>query len=295
LDLVTPGTLANVCCTPRAQFAQVIPRTERFKVSTAIADLILADHALARRIEGADAHNARAGAAMRPDAAVLDAAGGVAIFLGAESPLTLAIGMGLNGPVREAELAEIEAFFRSRGAPVSFELAPLAHPDFIQALTDRGYRITEFNNAMVRRLQHYNIAFTPRVRRALPGEDDVWAHTLGHGFFENSELTEEEMDVGRDLFRTPGALAYFASIDGETAAGAALFIRDGLATLCADGAVPHFRRRGLQSELILARLNEAAARGCDLATASTAPGSLSQRNYERLGFQVAYTKLTLKG
>jgi hypothetical protein len=32
------------------------------------------------------------------------------------------------------------------------------------------------------------------------------------------------------------------------------------------------------------------AEGCDLAGASVAPGSVSQRNYERLGFQVAYTK-----
>ena len=103
------------------------------------------------------------------------------------------------------------------------------------------------------------------------------------------------MDIGRDLFRMPGAICYLASVDGETAAGAALTIRGGLATLCADGTIARFRRRGLQSEIIAARLNEAAAQGCDLATASTLPGSQSQRNYERLGFQVAYTKVTLVG
>ena len=41
--------------------------------------------------------------------------------------------------------------------------------------------------------------------------------------------------------------------------------------------------------------HEAAARGCDLATASTLPGSGSQRNYERTGFQVGYTKVTMVG
>jgi len=45
--------------------------------------------------------------------------------------------------------------------------------------------------------------------------------------------------------------------------------------------------------LIAARLNEAIAQGCDLATASTLPGGVSQRNYERAGFEVVYTKLTL--
>ena len=175
------------------------------------------------------------------------------------------------------------------------ELSPLADPALFESLGERGYRITEFNNALVRRLGGFEIVLTPRVRRALPGEDDLWAHTLGQGFFEKAELTEAEMDIGRDLFRAPGVICYLASVEGEIAAGAALALREGLATLCADGTIPAFRRRGLQSELIAARLNEAAAQGCDLATASTLPGSQSQRNYERLGFQVAYTKLTLTG
>jgi hypothetical protein len=72
-------------------------------------------------------------------------------------------------------------------------------------------------------------------------------------------------------------------------------VRDGLATLFADGTIAAFRRVGLHRELITARLNEAIAQGCDLATASTLPGSGSQRNYERLGFEVVYTKITLVG
>lgn len=232
-------------------------------------------------------------AQQRPGSAVLEAGGGIALFLGAESPLTHAVGVGLNGPVREAELDGIEAFFRSRGASVSFDLSPLADAGLFTALNQRGYRIAEFNNVLVRRVAGYEIAIAPRVRRALAGENDLWAHTLGHGFFEKAELTEAEMDIGRDLFRMPGAMCYLASIEGENAGGGALTMRDGMATLCADATIPKFRRRGLQSELIVARLNEAAASGCDLATASTLPGSQSQRNYERLEFRVVYTKITL--
>jgi hypothetical protein len=40
-------------------------------------------------------------------------------------------------------------------------------------------------------------------------------------------------------------------------------------------------------------LRVAVEEGCDLATASTLPGSVSQRNYERNGFHVAYTKAVL--
>jgi hypothetical protein len=257
--------------------------------------MMFADHALARRIERAEAINAKACAPPHPGSATLDAGGGVAVFVGAESPLTHAVGVGLDGPVREAELGGIEAFFRSRGAPVSFELSPLADPGLFQALGERGYRITEFNNVMVRRLAGMEIVFTPRVRRAVEGEDDVWAHVLGEGFFENAELTNEEMDIGRDLFRMPGSMCYLASVDGQAGAGAALTVRDGLATLCADGTIARFRHLGLQRELIAARLNEAIAQGCDMATASTSPASQSQRNYERMGFGVVYTKVTLVG
>jgi GNAT superfamily N-acetyltransferase len=257
--------------------------------------MFFADAFLARRIEANEAAIARETSG-RPGAAILEAAGGCAIFVGADSPLTQAVGMGLNGPVREEELREVECFFRSRGAKVSFELCPLADPGLLAALSERGYRVSEFNNVLARRLAGLELSLAPRARRAVPGEQDLWAHTVGHGFFEHAELTEAEMDVGRAIAESPGALCYLAATEsGDVAAGAAMAIRDGLATLFADGTTPGHRRIGLQRELIAARLNEAAARGSDLATASTLPGSGSQRNYERMGFQVVYTKVTMVG
>jgi GNAT superfamily N-acetyltransferase len=225
----------------------------------------------------------------------LAAAGGFAVFTGVDSPLTHAIGIGMDGAVADSELESIETFFRARGARPIFELSPLAHPALFEALGERRYHVTEFNNVLVRNLAGAEVVFTARVRRAIDGEADLWAHTLGHAFFDKSELTEAEMDIGRDLFAMPGGLCYLATIDGDSAAGAGLAIRGGLATLYADGVIARFRGKGLQPELISARLNEALAQGCDLATASTLPGTVSQRNYERLGFQVAYTRVTLAG
>jgi len=170
----------------------------------------------------------------------------------------------------------------------------LADPGLVEGLAERGYRVAEFNNMLVKRLAGGEISLTPRVRRAVPGEDDLWSHTVGRGFFEEPELTDEEMDVGRAIFAMPGAMCYVAASEhGEPAGGGALAIHDGLALLFADSTIARFRRAGLHLETIQARLNEALARGCDLAAASTLPGSGSQRNYERLGFQVAYTKITL--
>ena len=249
-----------------------------------------ADTALARRLEEAEA-----AAAVVFGSQVLEVAGGRAVFAGVDSPLSQVVGIGLNGPVSRGELNALETFFYSRGSKVSIDLCPLADAALFRELSRRSYRVAEFNNVLVKRLAGVEIVLTPRVRRAIAGEDDLWSHTVGHGFFEQPELTTEEMGVGRAVFAMPGAMCYLAvSESGEPAGGAALSLREGLATLFADSTIPGFRRQGLHRELIAARLNEALAQGCDIATASTQPASGSQRNYERLGFEVAYTKVTLE-
>lgn len=257
--------------------------------------LVFSDLPLARRLEGAEAANARGCTAIHPEAATLDVAGGCAVFVGAGSPLSHAVGIGLNGTVTEPEIDRLEAFFRSRGGRVSIELCPLADIGILARLRDRGYCVTEFNNVLVKRLAGTEIVLTPRVRRALPDESDIWSHTVGRGFFDEHELTTEEMDVGRAICAMPGALCYLAVTEsGELAGGAAAAVYDGLATLFADSTIARHRRSGLHRELIAARLNEALVLGCDLATATTLPGSGSQRNYERLGFEVVYTRITLE-
>jgi len=258
--------------------------------------LVFSDLQLARRLEAAEAVNARGCTSIHPEAASLDVAGGWAVFVGAQSPLSHAVGIGLNGPVKEAELDQLEAFFRSRGGQVSVELCPLADPGLVTLLGDRGYRVSEFSNVLVKRLAGASIVLTPHVRRALSDENDLWSHTVGRGFFEEHELTSEEMDVGRAICAMPGVLCYLAVTDGGIpAGGAAGAIHNGLLTCFADSTIVSYRRGGLQREMVEARLNEGLAQGCELATASTLPGSGSQRNYERLGFEVAYTRVTFVG
>jgi len=255
--------------------------------------MLFADVQLARRVEAAEAAIARA--CRDENSEVLEIAGGCAIFAGVDSPLTQAVGLGLNGPVTPSEVGRLEAFFHSYGSHPRLDLCPLADPAFLESITSR-YHIAEFNNVLVRPVQGLEITLTPRVRRAMPGERDVWSHAVGYGFFEQPELTTPEMDVGRAIFDMPGALCYLTGTESaDSAGGGAMAIFEGLAVLFSDSTIPMWRRLGLHRELISARLNEAVARCCTLAAASTLPGSASQRNYERLGFQVAYTKFVAVG
>jgi GNAT superfamily N-acetyltransferase len=263
--------------------------------------MIHADLELARRLEAGEAAIARGCTEGRPETAILEAAGGLAVFAGSESPSTQAIGIGLLGPVPRAELDRLESFFRRRGAKVSIDLCPLADPGLLEQLSARGYRPAEFNNAMIRRLAGAEVsppveapAMAARARQTRPNEAELWCRTVGLGYFEQPELSEEEMDVGRAICSMPGACCYLAFAEnGEACAGGAMAVRQSLATLFADSTMALYRRRGSHRDLIAARLSEALARGCDLATATVSPGSASQRNYERAGFQVAYTKILL--
>jgi hypothetical protein len=251
---------------------------------------------LARRLESAEAAISRACVEGRTDTAILETAGGLAVFAGAQSPLTQAIGIGLQGPVAPTEIDQLESFFRSRGGRVSIDLCPLADPGLLEELFSRGYRLAEFNNVLIRRLPDSEFQPAAHARRILPEEAELWCRTVGLGFFEQSELSEEEMDVGRAICSMAGAHCYLALTEGgEACAGGAMKIRLGLATLFADSTSARYRRRGFQRELISLRLKDAHAESCDLATASVSPGSASQRNYERAGFQVAYTKVLLGG
>jgi GNAT superfamily N-acetyltransferase len=58
--------------------------------------------------------------------------------------------------------------------------------------------------------------------------------------------------------------------------------------------VPEMRRRGLQAALLQERMRYALDHGCDLAMMVAMPGSDSQRNAERNGFGIAYTRTKWK-
>lgn len=253
--------------------------------------MVFADTLLARRIEGAEAAIARGCAGAGAECA--DFADGCMVYQGAGSPLTQAVGAGLHGPVPEFEIDAFERFFHVRGARARIDLCPLSDPGLLESLSARGYKPAEFNNVLVRPLTGSTGFPGSRAYAAGAGETELWAATVGRGFFEDPQLTSAELEVGRAIAAMPGVECFLAREEGEFAAGAALAVHGGMATLFADSTLAGYRRRGLHRDLIAARLNRALALGCDMATASTLPGSGSQRNFERFGFQVAYTKITL--
>lgn len=259
-----------------------------------------ADLALARRLEKAEGRVsvlcAEALARLRPEsgAAFEEIAGGYSVFTGVNSPLTQAMGLGLNGPVSEAEMDRLENFFRSRGDAARVETCPLADPSLVQLFGRRTYRVTEYSNVLVRALERGEAWSTEApgltVERVRSADADRWARTVAQGFAEHFPVTPELLEVMALSCHNPAAECYLARVDGEPAGGAALCILDGIAGIYGASTLPAFRNRGVQTSLLRVRLSRAAAEGCELAMTVTQPGSRSQRNVERFGFCVVYTR-----
>ena len=87
-----------------------------------------------------------------PDATSEMIAGGTAVFGGGVYPANHIVGMGLYGPVTGADIDRVEEFYRSRGVPCEIVVSPLADRSLLELLAPRGYRITEFNSVLIRRL-----------------------------------------------------------------------------------------------------------------------------------------------
>jgi len=68
---------------------------------------------------------------------------------------------------------------------------------------------------------------------------------------------------------------------------------EGIAQFTGAATAPACRRRGVQTALLLARLTDAAAAGCDIAVVTTRPGSKSQQNAQRRRFDLLYTRAVL--
>lgn len=226
--------------------------------------------------------------------AVEHVAGGYAVYCGADSPVTQAVGLGLNGPVSDEEFAKLENFYAERKEPVRIETCPLADPSLFAHLGRKCYRVTEFSNVMAQPVrpagpvrEDSGIA----IRLAAPDELESWAMVVSRGFAEHYPVTPELLDIMKLFGAGKTTECYFAEIDGKVVGGATIGLRGRVAGLFGASTLPEFRNRGVQTALLRKRLARAAEAGCELAMSIAQPGSASQRNMLRNGFQTLYTRV----
>lgn len=231
-------------------------------------------------------------------------AGGFACFAEDGSPLNKVVGLGFGGVPEPGALDDLEQTFSALGADVQVELSTLGDPDVAAALSGRGYRLVGFENVLGCPLPVDGQPLGQSaidIRRGGPDDVDVFvdavvegfAHPDGVGVVSHEEFPREIVDRAvRDIEKT-GVATYLAELEGAVAGGGSVRFIGGIAQLTGAATVPAFRRRGVQTALLDARLRDAAAAGCDIGVVTTAPGSTSQKNVQRRGFHLLYTRAVL--
>jgi hypothetical protein len=239
------------------------------------------------QMEAAVARNLQAYVAAYGEAApdvgaqAIEVAGGVAAYCGTESPLTTVKGLGAQ--IAAGDCDRVEEFFRQRSVgAVTLECAPWLSGASRELLERRGYQVRAPEHVLLLKQPVGDEA--PLRVEPLPANE--WPAVMRRGF----ELpdTAAMRALVRAAARLQNAQLWGVRDHDDWVACGQSVTYDGVAIFGCDGTLPMARGRGAQRALILHRLSEIGPEM--LVTAEVAPGSISERNYLRCGFEVAYAR-----
>lgn len=263
----------------------------------------LADESLARRIEAAGSadlcaylESSRA-SGLYPDAECFRVGGGAAVWFSPGNVVNGSFGLGMDRAVEREEVAALVAFFRDRDTVPRVDVCPYANRSLMRWLAEAGFVATDFEMVLYQPLPapaQLPFAVGVDVRVAVSAEDRaVWAELEARGF-TNDAPTPEHHVLAKAISLREDALPFIGYFNGAPAGTGMLAMPDGIAMFNGDSTLPAARNRGVQTALLSARLTHAAEAGCELAVIEAAPGGSSHRNQQRVGFRVAYNRVTLE-
>jgi GNAT superfamily N-acetyltransferase len=281
------------------------------------------DLELSRRLERAEGHACAQYAVARrkvfPESGAewMQCGGAFAVFDGVDSPVTQTFGVGVFEEWRPECLKTIEQFFLAHGAPVLHEVSPFAGIEILQSLCIRHYRPLELSNVMYRPVvlpRDSAPSSSARATQSSESEADIessvirqsnatarmihaheaqrWSELSARGWAqEHPEFFDFLLQLGVISAAREDSVCFIGEVDGRAGAAGVLSIHGGVALFGGSATVPEMRHRGLQSALLRERMHYAHEHGCDLAMMVAQPGTASQRNAERRGFRIAYTRI----
>ena len=261
--------------------------------------MLHSDIQLARRLERAEGHACIEFVEVRqrlfPESGAewIECGGAYAAFDGPDSPITQTFGLGLFEDLHPATLDVIERFFFDRGAPVFHEVSPMAGVAALDLLCARNYRPVDIGSVLYQTIEKpLNEHNGPiRVRVMESEEIKLWTDISTRGWTsDHPELLEFFQQFSALSSARRHSVYFLAEFEGKPGAAGLLHPHEGVALFGGAATIPELRHRGLQSALLRERMRYAFEHGCDLASMAAEAGSNSQRNAERNGFRIAYTR-----
>jgi ribosomal protein S18 acetylase RimI-like enzyme len=260
--------------------------------------------------------------------ASLPIAGGMACRGAKKSWINTALNLGLRegdaGVVTPEDVDRLTGWYLGEGIDAKVEVSCHAHESLLKLLGERGYVPTMFETTFVRDISAGERidALVPlgeglrieelRLRTAPADEPRCreLAWCVNRAFIPSgAEVRESDVEVSLNCMRHERTRS-FAAINGagEVVGGGYLEVissRDlakvdptwadapevRFGALFGAAVAEPFRRRGVQQALLVRRLREAQAAGCEFVIIGGMPGAGTERNVRRYGFKVACYKV----
>jgi GNAT superfamily N-acetyltransferase len=213
---------------------------------------------------------------------------------GSDSPtLNRAIALGLERPPSDAELDEIDVFFREAGVRYSVPIAPDVEASLEPRLRERGFTTGYAWMKFSRGVEPAAMRET-QLEIESTEDGDAFSRVVAAAFGLPPELAAG----WRKIAPRPDWHLFLARDDDEPVAAAALFVHAGVGWFGAAGTLPEHRGRGAQGALLAARIDRARELGADAVVTETGERlpdrpSNSYRNILRAGFAEAYLRPNL--
>lgn len=185
-------------------------------------------------------------------------------------------------------------WMREAGVPVRVDLSPVLGGELLlRRLSRDGFSALGFQSALYMTARtNATPVETVEIRPACDQATFAFAADALPLCFEETDPVWVQWltDSIWATFGRPDWRTYVAFVDGSPAGFGQLHLAGGVGSLALAGTLHAFRGRGVQTALIHRRIADAVAAGCDLIAAQTGNGTDSQRNMERAGLRLAYTK-----
>lgn len=236
--------------------------------------------------------------------AAIEVAGGIAACAQPGSWMNSAYGCGLTGPGTREDVRRLIDFHSSRGAEPRVEVAPFADKGFVAALADEKFVVRVFDTVFFRPLgsgetieldQAGKDVVVEVVDPSRESEVDEFTRVATSGFLPAgmSEWPEEMLESMRRVVRHPRVVCVRAMLDGRAVGAGSVEVSGEIAGLFGVSVLAEYRRRGAQQAMMQWRLRYAQERGALFATICSRPGVATERNAQRAGFRVAYTRVAM--
>lgn len=215
-----------------------------------------------------------------------------------DSPLfNRTMGAGVLGLLDASALAAIHAEYARRGRSVHVEVYDgITPPEILRVLESGGLVPTDGGLAAhVLETDREPSVTAPApgvtVERCAQSGFAEFASIVRSGFEAPGELGtffEEATRVALERLPAEQAVAFLARVDGEPAGTGMLLLTDRVAGLYSGSVMPAFRGRGIQHQLIAARVREGLRLGRRIFVSQTEGDNASAHNLRDAGFRTLY-------